>query len=130
MKTLFICHGNVGRSQIAEGYYNHFKNSDDATSAGVDPTTPIKWPVIDSKILLVMKEEGIDLSKKKVKFITEQMVDRAERIFILCKKKDCPVFLLKHKNITFWRIKDPFSASIEECRKIRNIIKKRIGEII
>lgn len=40
-KILFICSGNVGRSQAAEGFYNHFTHSNDASSAGTNPQESI-----------------------------------------------------------------------------------------
>lgn len=128
MKTLFICHGNVGRSQIAEGYYNHFTKSFDAISAGVDPTTPSRWKAPAPEVLEVMKEEQIDLSEKKVKYVTEEMVNQSDKIFILCKKEYCPDFLLKHPTIFFWEIEDPYKTSIETFRIIRNEIKKKVLE--
>ena len=50
MKVLFVCRGNVGRSQMAEAYYNFFTKSNMATSAGTDPTTPARYSSIDSTV--------------------------------------------------------------------------------
>lgn len=130
MKILFICDGNVGRSQIAEAYYNNFTNSLNATSAGIDPKTPLKWTRPAQVVLDVMLEENLDLSHKKIKFVTPEMINKAEKIFILCNKKDCPDFILKHTNIYFWKIKDPYKFSIEKTRLIRDKIKKHVLEII
>ncbi len=35
-EILFVCQGNVDRSQMAEAYYNHLTGRDGATSAGID----------------------------------------------------------------------------------------------
>jgi arsenate reductase (thioredoxin) len=35
-EVLFICEGNVGRSQMAEGFYNHYAGQKSATGAGID----------------------------------------------------------------------------------------------
>ena len=35
-EVLFICQGNVGRSQMAEGFYNHHRGENQAISAGTD----------------------------------------------------------------------------------------------
>ncbi|MFA5773245.1 MAG: low molecular weight phosphatase family protein [Candidatus Paceibacterota bacterium] len=128
MKILFICHGNVGRSQIAEGYYNAFTHSSDASSAGVDPTTPARWQTLAPEILEVMKEESIDLSSKKAKLVTEEMVMASDKIIVLCKKEDCPDFLLKQKHsmVSFWKIEDPFKTSLENLRLIRDKIKLKV----
>lgn len=131
-KILFICHGNVGRSQIAEGYYNDFTHSSNASSAGVDPTTPARWQKLAPEILKVMKEEDIDLSSKKAKLVTKEMVIESNRIIILCKKEDCPDFLLKQKHspVSFWKIEDPFETSIENLRSIRDEIKLKVFGIL
>lgn len=41
-KILFVCYGNVGRSQMAEAYYNHFTKSTKAISAGTDKILNLK----------------------------------------------------------------------------------------
>lgn len=130
MQILFICHGNVGRSQIAEGYYNYFTNTSNAFSAGVDKTTPERYPKLVQEVLDVMLEEDIDLSSKKVKFVTEEMVNSVDQIFILCSKEDCPVFLLKHPRIFFWKIEDPYGLSIEKFRVVRDEIKRKVIALI
>lgn len=68
-KILFVCYGNVGRSQMAEAYYNHFTKSTKVISAGTDPTTSARYSKPSLEIIKVMKEEGIDISKNKVKMI-------------------------------------------------------------
>lgn len=125
-KILFICHGNVGRSQIAEGYYNHFTHSCGASSAGVDPKTPEKWKTLVPEILQVMKEENIDLSSKKVKLVKEEMVSETCKVIVMCKKEDCPNFVLKHTSIDFWEIEDPYGSSIEKLRLIRDQIRLKV----
>lgn len=130
IKVLFICHGNVGRSQIAEAFYNHFTKSKNASSAGVDPTTPERYSNPTEEIIQVMKEEGIDVSHQKVKIVTPEMVKGSDRIFIMCKKEDCPNFLLEHPKITFWNIEDPYKAGLEATRKVRDDIKSKVLSII
>ena len=126
MKTLFICSGNVARSQIAEAYYNHFTKTKNAFSAGTNPNTPRLYPKIPTELCKIMKEEGIDISNQKVKLITEKMVKDARKIYIICEKEACPDFLLNSNKITFWNIKDPFKMSIENMKKIRDQIKQQV----
>jgi len=126
IKIMFICHGNVGRSQIAEGYYNYLTETSNASSAGVNPNAPMEWKQLPPKILQVMREENIDLSLKVVKLVTEKMVEESDKIVVLCKKESCPDYLLKHHSIDFWEINDPRDVSIEGLYLIRDGIKHQI----
>lgn len=128
MKILFVCIGNVGRSQIAEAFYNFFTNSNDALSAGTNAPTIYKNP--SEEIIEVMKEIGIDISKNKVKQLTESMVDKAEKIIIFCKKDLCPQFLLSSKKAEFIEIPDPYQSSLENHRKVRDAIKLEVKKIV
>ena len=96
-KILFVCSGNVGRSQMAEAYYNHFTKSNDAYSAGTNPKTPQLYPKMPDEICQIMAEEGIDVSNQKVKTIEEHFVEEAERIFVMCEKECCPNFLVNSR---------------------------------
>lgn len=129
-KILFVCLGNVGRSQMAEAFYNHFTNSTDAWSAGIQKDTPLKYPHPTPKIIDAMGEYNIDVSQAKVKTVTQDIVDNSEKIIILCKKEECPNFLLTSENTIFWNIEDPFETSLDNTRKIRDQIKAKILTLI
>jgi protein-tyrosine-phosphatase len=129
-KILFVCYGNVGRSQWAEAFYNHYTKSKNAFSAGTDPKTPLKYPRLPDDVCLVMREQGIDISCQKVKFITQEHVNEADEIYVLCKRKLSPNFLLNSDKVTFWQIPDPFNMNIEAMRKIRDLINKNVQALI
>ena len=127
---LFICSGNVARSQMAEAFYNHFSKIKNASSAGIHPSTPILYPKLPLEIIQIMKEENIDISNQKVKRVTKKMVEDADRIIIMCKKEYCPDFVTNSSKVIFWQIEDPFNMAIEDMRKIKNEIKDKVLEII
>ena len=58
-KILFVCAGNVARSQMAEAYYNSFTNSNNGSSAGVLDFTPLKYSHPAEEVIQAMKEDGI-----------------------------------------------------------------------
>lgn len=131
MKTiLFVCLGNVGRSQMAEAYFNKYYRNAIAASAGVDPLTPIKYSHPAPAVVEVMKEDGIDVSEKIVKYITAQMVDDAEFVIIMCQKDECPKFLQESTKTTFWEIDDPYGTSMDNFRAIRDQIKAKVLELL
>jgi len=128
-KVLFVCHGNVGRSQMAEGFYNSMTQTKDAFSAGTDPLTPLKYSQLPETICRIMQEEGIDVSRQKVKLLTEEMVDAAENIVVLCKREQCPDFLLSTHKAIFWNIEDPYRMNIDDMRVIRDQIKMKVAAL-
>ena len=129
-KILFVCSGNVGRSQMAEAFYNSFTKSKNAFSAGTDPNTPKKYPKMPDEICQIMKEENIDVSHQKVKLINRDFVDEAERIFVMCGKDLCPDFLIHSDKVIYWQIEDPYQMSINDMRKIRDQIKVKVQSIL
>ena len=130
VRILFVCSGNVGRSQMAEAFYNYFTKSKDAFSAGVDPNTPAKYPRIPESICSIMFEENINICQHKVKLIKKCFLDAADQVFVLCEKELCPDFLIKSNKVTFLKIRDPYKMKLDDMRRIRDEIKENVLLII
>lgn len=122
-KILFICRHNSGRSQIAEAYLQKFAGDRlDIESAGLNPAESVNPLVIE-----VMKEEGIDLSKKKPQSVFGLF--KAGKIYThvitVCNDSEgqCPLF----PGITqrwHWPFPDPAKvtgSSEEQLSKVREI---------
>ena len=103
---LFVCQGNVGRSQMAEALCNDILKSDASWSAGVATHTPEKYGHPTVNIVAAMSELGIDVSKAVVKTINQEMVKKSRKIIIMCKKMNAPTSCSIQGKIYFgWTLK-------------------------
>ena len=92
---LFVCVENAGRSQIAEGLFNnkYAPKGYRAISAGTRPVSQINPLAIE-----VMKEVGIDISGRKSKIITEEMIRSSEKsVNMGCiDRTECPMLFINN----------------------------------
>lgn len=123
IKVAFVCTGNSCRSQMAEGFARHY-GSDvlQVYSAGTNPASEI-----NQNTLAVMKEAGVDISSQYPKLLD----DIPYEIDILIKMGCgvvCPFLPNRHQED--WGLEDPVGKSIEEFKKVRDIIKVKVMELI
>ncbi len=112
---------------MAEALFNKIAGKKKAQSAGTQPAEKVSPSAI-----AVMKEIGIDISMRKPKLLTQEMVEKAERIITMgcLENASCPLFLLEDKSkIEDWKLEDPRGKPIEKVREIRNEIKRRVEEL-
>jgi protein-tyrosine-phosphatase len=123
MKFLFVCIENAGRSKMAEAFARSIGLN--ASSAGTVPASEVNPTVVKA-----MKEVGIEISQSKPRYLDSKMIDEADRIILMgCSVESvCPAVLLgkMKKKSEDWNLDDPKGKSIEEVRKIRDEILKRV----
>ncbi len=136
MKILFICKGNVGRSQMAEALLRKLiPNKIDVISAGIKisgPEQPIGelMPQI-KEVLDVMKEENIDVSSYIRKQLTEEMVNDSDKIITIIENSEpIPEYLSKSTKMIRWDVPDPKGMNLSDTRKIKNQIKLILQDFI
>lgn len=134
MKVLFICKGNVGRSQIAEALLRKLTdNKVSASSAGTKlsgPEQPIGelTPQIQ-EVLDVMSEEGIDVSKAMRNQLTEKMVREADKVIAIIEDEEqLPDYLSQSSKLIRWNVPDPKGKDIVFTRQVREQIKSLIRQ--
>jgi len=121
-KILFVCVENAGRSQMAEGFFRKYApNGYESHSAGTKPTD-----AINPLAVAVMKEIGIDISNQQSKIISDSMIQQSTRIVNMgcMDKESCPAIFVQ--NVSDWGIPDPKGKPLDEVRKIRDLIEKRM----
>lgn len=126
MKTvLFVCAENAGRSQIAEALFNKYAiGRFKAVSAGTVPAKRVNPSVVE-----VLKEIGIDVSCKKPKIVTNEMIKEADKIITMgCGTAFCPANFLP--KVEDWALDDPKGKTVEEIREIRDEIDGKVKALI
>ena len=124
-RVLFICTHNSGRSQMAEAFLKHLGHGTvEAESAGTTPAERVNPVVVQA-----MKEKGIDISQNSPKLLTEEMVDRADRVVTMgCSaEKTCPAVFVPSED---WGLEDPKGKSLEDVRRIRDEIEQRVKRLL
>ena len=125
--VLFVCIHNSGRSQMAEAFYNLMaQDKAQALSAGTRPSDGINPVAVEA-----MKEIGIDISKNKPKILTMEMIQSADKMITMGCGADtegvCPASFIETED---WGLEDPKGKSLDEVRKIRDEIKRRVTKLI
>jgi len=123
--VLFVCVGNSGRSQMAEGFFNHLANGKArAISAGTKPAS-----AVDPKTIEVMREVGIDISAARPKALIMEMLDQASRVVTMgCGAEGvCPASFVETED---WQLEDPKGKPIEEVRRIRDQIRAKVMKLL
>lgn len=124
--VLFICEANVGRSQMAEGYYNAFTGSKRAISAGVKNVIKKYGGKPAPEIIEIMREDNIDISSQYIKIFSTDMIDKVEHTIVLCEKHICPAQLINSPKTRVIPIQDPYDMSLHKVREIRDEIKELV----
>ncbi len=74
MRVLFICRGNVGRSKMAEEFFNRISKNNRAVSVGSDNYYYRRFwhgrMKSTDPVVKAMKEVGIDMSRNRIKKLT------------------------------------------------------------
>lgn len=134
-RVLFVCVHNSARSQMAEAFLSALAGDRfEAHSAGFEPA-PINPLAIE-----VMKEAGIDISKKAAKSVFDIYKSGALFGYVIAvcdveAAQRCPTFPGITRTFV-WSFPDPASLTgsweerLEKTRQVRDSIKARVEEFI
>ena len=128
MRILILCTGNSCRSQMAEGFIKSFDEALEVFSAGTAPSDRVH-----PKAVVVMQEEGIDLSSHFPQRVDEFLEREFDFVITVCghAQENCPVFTGRVKQQLHIGFDDPAEATGTEeeiyaaFRRIRGEIKEK-----
>ena len=123
--VIFACVHNAGRSQMAAAFFNAFADPARAraVSAGTDPAERVH-----PEVVAAMREVGIDLSGARPQRLTDELAASAQVLVTMGCGEACPVVPgLKRDD---WPIDDPKGRPLEEVRRIRDEIGRRVEGLL
>lgn len=139
MKILFVCRGNAGRSQMAEALFRTLNDKYEVRSAGTQVVSKdgesrdgqkLKDLINPEKIILPLKEKGVDVSEYVRTQLTPDMVNWADKIVVMAESETIPEYLSSSEKAEYWDVKDPKGTSMEEhvrtVGQIEGLVKKFI----
>ena len=122
--VLFVCIHNAGRSQMAAGYMTALSGGAvEVRSGGSEPGNEINPTAV-----LVMAEEGIDISQAVPQLMTTDQVRASDVVITMGCGDVCPIF--PGKRYEDWELVDPRGKGLDEVRPIRDDIKARITQLL
>lgn len=130
-KILIICTGNSCRSQMAEGFFKHYRKDWEIYSAGISPKG------LNPLAVKVMLEKGINISKQNSDNIEKYSNEKFDFVITVCDKakESCPLFPNTNKTL-HWSFSDPaetvgtIEEKINKFREVRNQIEEKIIEFL
>jgi arsenate reductase len=132
MKTvLFVCFHNVGRSQMAEAFFNRFARERGFDLRALSAGTLPKFREINPVVVEAMNEVGISMEGQTPKQLKQGDVDIAARVITMHCGVDpvrCPSGL--PESCEDWNLADPAGQPIETVRQIRDDIRGRVEALL
>jgi len=123
-QVLFVCVHNAGRSQMAAALLMRAGGDRvEVRSAGSTPAAEIH-PVV----LQAMDEIGIDLSEERPKRIDDAVVRDSDVVVTMGCGDACPIY--PGKRYEDWELDDPSGRSLEDVRRIRDEIGRRVEALV
>jgi arsenate reductase len=123
--VLFACVHNAGRSQMAAALFNKLADPGKARaiSAGTEPGR-----AVHPEVILVMREEGIDLTSTVPQKLTDDLARRAALLITMGCGDACPVVPGALRDD--WPLEDPKGKPIDRVREIRTEIARRVRALL
>lgn len=130
MKILFVCEGNMYRSQMAGTMFKSLVPEAQVQTAGVlAARAGERLADVAPEGIVVMQEIGLDMSDNVITRLTPAMVEAADKIILMGPTPSTPTpsYLKNSPKLETWDVGDPGYGylSLEEAR---DIILKKVRE--
>lgn len=123
-RALFVCLHNAGRSQMSQALFERAADGrHEARSAGTTPGERVHPEVVEAMAAL-----GIDLSGRIPRALSREDAEWADVVVTMGCGDECPY--IPGKRYLDWDLPDPKGRPLEEVRRTRDEIERRVGELL
>ncbi|HEX4463205.1 MAG TPA: heat-shock protein HtpX [Solirubrobacterales bacterium] len=123
-RVLFVCLHNAGRSQISEALFTRAAaGHHEARSAGTEPGERVHPEVVEA-----MAELGIDLADRVPRKLSAADAVWADVVVTMGCGDKCPY--VPGVRYLDWELEDPKGRPLEEVRRTREEIERRVTELV
>lgn len=142
MKVLFLCHANVGRSQVAEVFFDKLsQHNGDSAGIGVDEwigrlnltSKKLKDAPTHRSVEYVRDELGVDIAEKERRQLTSEMAAEADLVIVIDSKNRWPKYLDYLNDggkVVFWDIPDPYGQDDDFAYDVFGQVKQRVKQLV
>ncbi len=134
-KILFLCAGNRFRSQMAETFFNHMAKKQNLPYKAESAALLRDRDWVHNHTIKAMREKDFDLSQKKPKRATKEMIDSSNLIILMNSNLSKDFMKLSDKPFEVWNIPDVQAPNNEEEKypefvNVRNMVEDKIEKLI
>lgn len=123
-RVLFVCLHNAGRSQMSEALFSRAAaGHHEARSAGTEPGERVHPEVVEA-----MNEIGLFVADRKPHKLSTADAEWADVVVTMGCGDKCPY--IPGKRYLDWELEDPKGRPLEEVRRTREEIERRVVELI
>jgi protein-tyrosine-phosphatase len=124
-KIVFACVHNAGRSQMAAAFFNQLV---DATSARAVSAGTHPGDRVHPEVVAAMREVGVDLSSAVPQTLTTELVTSADMLVTMGCGDECP--FVPDVRRDDWPLDDPKGRRLDDVRRIRDEIRRRVTALL
>jgi arsenate reductase len=123
-RVLFVCLHNAGRSQISEALFTRAAaGHHEARSAGTEP-----GECVHPEVVKAMDEIGLFIADRMPRKLSSVDAEWADVVVTMGCGDKCPY--IPGKRYLDWELDDPKDRPLEEVRRTRDEIARRVAELI
>lgn len=139
MKVLFVCYANVGRSQVAQSYFDTLsKHASDSAGIAVDerivamklPSRKLKDNLNQRSVEYVRREFSVDIAEKERQQLTPEIIDTSDLAIVIAEKERWPDYLKEGGKVVFWDIQDPAGMADNFANDIYREVQRRVEQLV